>query len=248
MRPFGIRCTLTAKNPFSPLAWYFLQRAEDTIPFLILITTQFHTPMPNADSLVILDFETTGLSPDMGDRAIEIGAVRIVNNEIADTFQELMHPGMRISAFIENYTGITNHMLKDAAPCEEVMARFADFIGGDNLVAHNAAFDRRFLDSELQRINRPYSGQFACSLLMARRVYQTAPDHKLSTLIKHTSIPSDGEFHRALFDAEMTAKLWINMLENIGEQYDLSDIPFDLILKITTTPKKAVHRLLMRSM
>ena len=83
-------------------------------------------------------------------------------------------------------------MLKDAAPCEEVMARFADFIGGDNLVAHNAAFDKRFLDSELQRINRRYSGQFACSLLMARRVYQTAPDHKLSTLIKHTSIPSDG--------------------------------------------------------
>jgi DNA polymerase-3 subunit epsilon len=183
----------------------------------------------------------------MGDRAIEIGAVRIVNNEIADTFQELMYPGMRISRFIEHYTGITNHMLKDAAPCEEVMGRFADFIGEDNLVAHNAAFDKRFLAAELARINRSYSGQFACSLLMARRIYQTAPNHKLSTLIEYTNIPSNGEFHRALYDAEMTAKLWLNMLGNIGQQYALFDIPFDLILKINTTPKNAIHRLLERS-
>jgi DNA polymerase-3 subunit epsilon len=248
MMSFGIFSTPSAtKNSFSPLPRCFLHQAEDTIPPLIFITTQFHAYMPNANSLVILDFETTGLSPDMGDRAIEIGAVRIVNNEIADTFQELMHPGMRISGFIENYTGITNHMLKDAAPCEDVMGRFADFIGDDNLVAHNAAFDKRFLDSEFRLINRRYSGQFACSLLMARRIYQTAPDHKLSTLIKHTNIPSDGEFHRALYDAEMTAKLWLNMLENIEEKYNLSDIPFDLILKITATPKKSVHRLLMNS-
>jgi hypothetical protein len=69
--------------------------------------------MPAADTVVILDFETTGLSPGMGDRAIEIGAVRIDNGQVTERFQELMNPGQRISGFIELYTGITN----SPAPC-----------------------------------------------------------------------------------------------------------------------------------
>ena len=111
--------------------------------------------MSMADTVVVLDFETTGLSPDAGDRAIEIGAVRIVNGVVVDRFQELMNPGQRVSAFIEDYTGISNALLKDAAPCAEVMARFADYVGDFNMVAHNASFDKRFLDAELARIGRP---------------------------------------------------------------------------------------------
>ena len=200
--------------------------------------------MPNADSLVVLDFETTGLSPNMGDRAIEIGAVRIENGDITDTFQELMYPGMRVSAFIEEYTGISNDMLKKAAPCEEVMDRFADFIGDDNLLAHNASFDKRFLDAEFHIIGRRYSGKFACSLLLARRIFQAAPNHKLGTLVKYTNIPSEGNFHRALYDSEMTAKLWLKILEDIRDRHDIVDIPFELIQKISTTPKKSVRKML----
>lgn len=81
-----------------------------------------------ADSVVVLDFETTGLSPQYGDRAIEIGAVLLENGVIVDRFQRLMNPGFRISPFIESYTGITNEMLKAEPPCEEVMAGFSDFI------------------------------------------------------------------------------------------------------------------------
>jgi len=103
--------------------------------------------MSKANTVVVLDFETTGLSPAYGDRAIEIGAVRIENGEIKDRFQELMNPGQPIDNFIENYTGITNDMLKDARPCKEGMSQFADFIGDDNLVVHNASFEKRFLDS-----------------------------------------------------------------------------------------------------
>jgi len=64
-----------------------------------------------ADTVIVLDFETTGLSPDYGDCAIEIGAVKLVNGELVDRFQQLMNPHKRISAFIENYTGITNEMI-----------------------------------------------------------------------------------------------------------------------------------------
>ena len=75
----------------------------------------------NANSLVVLDFETTGLSPNNGDRAIEIGAVRLEQGIVTDKFQALMNPGFRISTFIEQYTGITNAMLTTASPCDAVM-------------------------------------------------------------------------------------------------------------------------------
>ena len=202
--------------------------------------------MTQANTVIVLDFETTGLSPDYGDRAIEIGAVRIEDGEVVDRFQALMNPGQRINRFIEDYTGITNGMLKDAPPCKEVMHDFADFIDGYNLVAHNASFDKRFLDAELGKISRSYSGQFACSMLMSRRIYQNAPNHKLGTLVEYANIPSDGDFHRALYDSEMTTKLWLAMLDNIGEQYDIETIPFTLTQKLTKTPKRDVRKLLQR--
>lgn len=201
-------------------------------------------PQTSADSLIVLDFETTGLSPDMGDRAIEIGAVRLEKGQAVERFGALMNPGKRISGFIENYTGITNRMLSQAAPCDEVMEQFADFMGDSNLVAHNASFDKRFLDAELRHISRDYSGQFTCSLLVARRLYQQAPNHKLGSLIKYKNIPSDGGFHRALYDSEMTAKLWMNMLEDISLITTQTHVPFALIQKLTKTPKLAVQSLL----
>mgnify|MGYP000606661230 FL=1 len=203
--------------------------------------------MSRADTVIVLDFETTGLSPDMGDRAIEIGAVRLEGGVVKERFQELMNPGQRISAFIEDYTGITNEMLRDAPSCSSVMKQFADFIEGHNLVAHNASFDKRFLDAELIRISKGYSGEFACSMLAARRIFQHAPNHQLGTLVRYANIPSDGTFHRALYDSEMTAKLWSVMLDDITERYTVSDISFSLIQKLNKTPKKSVEKLFVNA-
>lgn len=200
----------------------------------------------NAHSVIVLDFETTGLSPDNGDRAIEIGAVKLIDGVITERFQELMNPGRPVNYFIEDYTGITNQMLSAAAPCSDVMARFAEFIQGHNLVAHNASFDKRFLDHELQRISADYDGNFACSLLLSRRLYQDAPNHKLGTLVNYKNIESNGSFHRALYDSEMTAKLWLAMLEDIEQQTSINDIPFSLIQKISKTPKKNINALLAK--
>lgn len=197
-----------------------------------------------ADSVVVLDFETTGLSPDQGDRAIEIGAVLIERGEVTDRFQQLMNPGFRISGFIEDYTGITQKMLDAAPPCEEVMAQFSDFIDDHNLVAHNASFDRRFLDAELGYIQRNYEGSFACSMLIARRLYQGAPNHKLGGLVDYKNIPTDGVFHRALADSEMTAKLWLLMLEDINAEYDIAPVSFELMQELSRKPKAAVDRYL----
>jgi len=193
-----------------------------------------------ADTVIVLDFETTGLSPDQGDRAIEIGAVIIEQGRITDSFQRLMNPGRRVSSFIEQYTGISNAMLQDASDCNKVMAEFAEFIDGYNLVAHNASFDRRFLDAELERIGAGYPGQFACSMLIARRLYQSAPNHRLGGLVEYKNIPTDGVFHRALADAEMTARLWLQMLEDIELDYGKTELNFRQLQQLSKTPKAGV--------
>lgn len=200
--------------------------------------------MSLADSIVVLDFETTGLSPDMGDRAIEIGAVRLVDGVVVDQFQELMNPGFRITGFIEEYTGITNAMLVEADSCANVMARFVDFIGDFNLLAHNATFDKRFLDAELDRLSLSYPGQVSCSLLASRRVFQQAPNHKLGTLVDYVNLPVQGDFHRALFDAQMTAEVWVVMLDVLRKEYGFKEIPFALMQKLNKTPKKSVAKML----
>jgi len=190
--------------------------------------------------VIVLDFETTGLSPRYGDRAIEIGAVLIENNLVVDRFQSLMNPGFRISFFIEKYTGINNRMLEASPPCEEVMEKFAEFIGNYPLVAHNASFDRKFLDAELGFIGRSFNNDMACSMLAARRVYPDAPDHKLGTLVRYCNIYTDGIFHRALADAEMTGQLWISMIDEITNIFDFSTVSFDLMQKLSKIPKAKV--------
>ena len=197
-----------------------------------------------ADSVVVLDFETTGLSPHYGDRAIEIGAVLVEHGVIVDRFQKLMNPGFRISPFIESYTGITNEMLKGQPCCENVMAEFSEFIAGHNIVAHNASFDRRFLDFELKRAKRVYEGDCCCSLLVSRRIYQDSPNHKLHTLVSHAGITQTGVFHRALADAEMTTLLWLSMIDRIRKQYGVEVIFFDQLSELSRVDKIYTHRYL----
>ena len=198
----------------------------------------------NADTVVVLDFETTGLSPDHGDRAIEIGAVKIVDGKFVDRFQRLMNPGFAISGFIADYTGITNAMLRDAPPCAVVMAEFHEFVGDHNLVAHNASFDRKFLDSEFSRISESYAGTFSCSMLLSRRMLQDAPNHKLESLVRHLGIESEGAFHRALYDAEMAGRIWLRLLDRVCEQARLATVSFDLANKVCKASKTKVNALL----
>lgn len=201
-----------------------------------------------ADNVIVLDFETTGLSPNRGDRAIEIGAVKLLDGQIVDRYQGLMNPGIKISPFIESYTGISNSMLQEAPSCSEIMEEFSDFVGDQNLVAHNASFDRKFLEHECRLIKRKYSGNWACSMLAARRIYPDAPNHKLGTLVNYKQLPNDGTFHRALADAEMTGHLWMAMLQDIRNEYNLDDIDFLTMASLTRIPKHSIASHLSRRM
>lgn len=194
--------------------------------------------------VVVLDFETTGLAPDGGDRAIEVGAVLVQDNVITDRFQSLMNPGRRVNSFIEQYTGISNDMLREAPPAAEVMRRFAAFMGRHHLVAHNASFDRRFLDSELKRISLTRQQEFACSMLLSRRLNAEAPGHSLETLVRYKRLTTSGVFHRALADAEMTAHLWLKMVEELKGKHQLSAVPFELMQRLMKMSKRAVPEFL----
>lgn len=197
-------------------------------------------------SIVVLDFETTGLSPNYGDRTIEIGAVLLQNNLIVDRFQSLMNPGMRVSRFIEDYTGITNKMLHGAPPIAEVMTKFESFMGQHHLVAHNASFDSRFLDAELKRIKKERRQEFACSMLVSRRLYPDAPSHSLETLVRYKKLKTGGVYHRALADAEMTGHLWISMINDLKAAYKFRVVPFDLMRRLSKIPKASAPAFLKR--
>ena len=133
------------------------------------------------ERLAFIDFETTGLSPGRGDRVIEVGVAVLEGGQIIDRYQSLINPGMTVPAFIEEFTGITNKMVSSAPTANEVMRDLYDFVGELPVVAHNASFDRGFMDAELSRIRRRRKQEFICSMRVARRVYPRAPNHKLVT-------------------------------------------------------------------
>lgn len=198
------------------------------------------------ETVIVLDFETTGISIDAGDRAIEIGAVKISAGQVVDRFQSLMNSGARVNSFIENYTGITNQMVQSAPPAADVMSEFAEFIGETPLVAHNASFDRRFLNAEFDRIGRKRKENFGCSMLVSRRIYPDAPNHKLETLVRYKNLQTDGTFHRALADAEMTAHLWVAMTNDLQSYYGFTDVPFEMMRDLAKVPKTQVGAFLLR--
>jgi DNA polymerase-3 subunit epsilon len=190
--------------------------------------------------IVVIDFETTGLSPDLGDRATEVAAVILEGNKVVDKFQSLMNSGVKIPSYIQQLTGITNAMLGKAPPCQQVMRELAEFIGDSPLLAHNASFDARFLDAEWSRIQYKRRQPFACSMLLSRRVYPNFPDHKLGTLVQQLKLPTTGEYHRALADAEMTASLIIKIKCDIQEKYNLSSVPHEMLCILQKTPKARI--------
>lgn len=196
---------------------------------------------------VVIDFETTGLSPGYGDRTIEVGAVLISDNRIVDRFQSLMNPGMQVSSFIEGYTGITNKMLSTAPTIKEVVGRLKSFIGQHHLVAHNASFDARFLDEEMKRIDHRRTNEFACSMLASRRLYPDAPNHRLETLVAYKRLKTDGVHHRALADAEMTAYLWMKMIEDIKSTCGIPEVSFKLMQQLAKVPRKKLYEFLTKN-
>jgi DNA polymerase-3 subunit epsilon len=189
--------------------------------------------------IAVIDFETTGMAPAQGSRATEVAIVLIEGERVVDRFSSLMKTGAWIPPFITQLTGITNAMVAAAPPADEVMREAARFVGNAPMVAHNAAFDSKFWQSELRHAGLEATQPFACTVLLSRRVYPDAPSHKLGNLIDHLGLPRAGRAHRALADAEIA-----RLQHDLGQRFGLGWPGHALLMQLQRCARPAVERLL----
>jgi DNA polymerase-3 subunit epsilon len=174
------------------------------------------TPLLDVE-FVVLDLETTGGSP-AHDRITEVGAVKVRGGEILGTFHTLVNPEVPIPPLISALTGITNPMVADAEPIEVVLPCLLEFLGGAVLVAHNASFDRRFVQANLERHGyQRIPNRVVCTARLARKLLprDEVPNVRLATLAAYlgaTVTPC----HRALTDAQATVDVFHSLLERAG--------------------------------
>jgi DNA polymerase-3 subunit epsilon len=175
--------------------------------------------------IVMLDFETTGLSPAMGDRITEVAALRIVGGQVTERYVSLVNCGARIPSFITSLTGITQAMVDSAPPAARVVPELLDFIGADALSAHNASFDEKFLKAESGRLGRSCGhAHLVCSLKLSRRVFPGLTSYKLGQLSGQLGIPFKSRAHRAEADAEVAAEVLIHIGRHLGASYGLGRV------------------------
>lgn len=153
-------------------------------------------------TLVALDLETTGLSPRL-DRVIEVGAIRFRDGRVLDTFQSLVRPEVPIPPAVKHLTGITDEDVAGAPHPDEILAKLADFVGDDPVVAHSGNFDVSFLGA------RPLAEEYELfdTLDLARILLPMAPSHSLPHLSRQLEL-THSRPHRALSDADAARQLF----------------------------------------
>jgi DNA polymerase-3 subunit epsilon len=180
-------------------------------------------PVVSAASLleeewVVVDVETTGGAPERGHRVTEIAAVRVSGGEIVERYSTLVNPERRIPRMITDLTGITDGMVQSAPRFHEVAPRVVGALEGRVFVAHNAAFDWRFVSHELERsLGRTLDGRRLCTVRLARRLLPQLPSRSLDGLAEYFGLEIASR-HRALDDAEATARVLLRFVEMLAER------------------------------
>jgi DNA polymerase III epsilon subunit family exonuclease len=167
----------------------------------------------------VFDLETTGLNPSDGDEIIEIGAVRVVNQRVrrAETLHQLIAPKGRISASSQAVHGLTPAMLAGQPPLPAVMPGFHGFAEGTVLVAHNAAFDMRFLELSQAETGLHFDQPVLDTLLLSAVVHPEQGSHRLDAIAQRFGLPVFDR-HHALGDALLTAEVWLRLMPLLHEK------------------------------
>ncbi len=183
--------------------------------------------------IVMIDFETTGMSPDQGDRVTEVAALRIVGGEVVERYVSLINCNIRIPSFITQLTGITQAMVNTAPPASKVIPELLKFIGQDALAAHNASFDEKFLQAESQRLGltSQHSG-LICSVKLARRVFPGLDSYSLGRLAASLGIRFKGSAHRAEADSEVASAVMLHIASHLRERYGIPSVAPHLLEQI----------------
>ncbi|MDA9623570.1 DNA polymerase III subunit epsilon [Rhodobiaceae bacterium] len=172
---------------------------------------------------IVLDTETTGLSPDKGDRVVEIGCVELINHvPTSNTFQVYLNPEREMDEGAQRIHGLTNEFLQDKPKFEAIAEDFISYIGESKIIAHNATFDINFLNSELSRLNKAKISQERVidTLKIAREKYPGARN-SLDALCKRFFVDnSNRKLHGALLDSELLAEVYLELIG--GKEPDLA--------------------------
>ena len=178
------------------------------------LTGEYHGEF--TDEMVVFDIETTGLSP-ITCKIIEIGAVKIRNGEIIDTFNIFVNPKVPISDEITALTSIDDSMVSDAPEISEALPTFFEFIGQSGLlIAHNASFDVSFIRQAAIELGIPYDFRYLDTVALSRFLNSDIKNHKLDTVAKYYGL-HDFHHHRACDDAEILAHIYFAMCNKMRE-------------------------------
>ncbi|MDF2880035.1 MAG: hypothetical protein K0R54_592 [Clostridiaceae bacterium] len=163
------------------------------------------------NEFVILDIETSGLSPDKGGRIIEIGAVKIRGTKIIEKYSQLIYPEQKIYAKTIELTGITNEMLQGMPVYAQVLPEFHKFIGDNIIVAHNAGFDwDRFLLKFFLKVGIIAKNQIIDTVQLSKYIFPNKKKHNLEELCNELNIKITNH-HRAFDDCLVTAKALLKL-------------------------------------
>ena len=171
-------------------------------------------------TFICFDIETTGLSAAR-DKITEIGAVKVENGVITDTFSTFANPEMPIPQKITQLTGITDDMVKDAPSQSEAVGAFLEFAGDNVLVAHNAPFDTSFISKACEDMGREYNYTSIDTVAISRAILTDIKNCKLDTVAKFLRL-GDFNHHRATDDAEMLARIFINLCQRLTDDYGIT--------------------------
>jgi DNA polymerase-3 subunit alpha (Gram-positive type) len=177
---------------------------------------------PFDGEFVAFDLETTGLSAAQ-DRITEIGAVRIVNGEVTESFDTFADPGMHIPEKITELTGITDAMVSGAPSQEEAVRKFLDFAGGAVLVAHNAGFDAGFIKAAAERYGFGFDETYIDTVPVCRMLLPELKSVKLDAVSRHLKLP-DFNHHRACDDAKALADIFVILLAKLRDEKNITSV------------------------
>ncbi len=174
---------------------------------------------------IVFDTETTGLKPFKGDRITEIGCVEVIDLlPTGKTFRRYVNPEREVPEEVVKITGLTTEFLADKPLFAEIVEDFLEFVGDSKMVAHNARFDRDFLNVELTKLDRqPFEDKrFIDTLLIARKKFPGAYN-SLDALCKRFSVSlSERALHGALLDAKLLAEVYLELNGGRERRLDLS--------------------------
>ena len=179
---------------------------------------------------VCVDIETSGVRVKW-DKIIEIGAVKVRDGKAVDTFSELINPGLKLSPYITELTGITDEMLKDKPFIEEVLPRFIEFTGDDVIMGHNIMFDYSFLKQNAINQKLKFDKMGIDTLKIARKTMPELESKALDYLCRYFGI-LDENHHRAFNDAAVTVELYNILCGKFGAEYKEVFEPQPLVCKI----------------